>query len=133
MEAVTGAGIAEMFKGLSWGACNPVCGFSSQNSGFGGAAFGQTNIDAGLAAVSAAEMTCPESTPPTATEIAFYGGGVRTAANIYTRESTHYGYLYRHFTKEIRSELEPNWFRTTYADGVNAENRRAQLTMFYRC
>ncbi len=52
MEGVTGAGIADMFNGLSWGICNPVCGNSTSNSGFGGPAFGQTNIDAGLAAVS---------------------------------------------------------------------------------
>lgn len=52
MEGVTGAGIADMFNGLSWGVCNPVCGNSTSNSGFGGSAFGQTNIDAGLAAVS---------------------------------------------------------------------------------
>ena len=52
MEGVTGAGISDMFNGLSWGVCNPVCGSSTSNSGFGGAAFGQTNIDAGLAAVS---------------------------------------------------------------------------------
>ncbi len=52
MEGVTGAGIADMFNGLSWGVCNPVCGNSTSNSGFGGQAFGQTNIDAGLAAVS---------------------------------------------------------------------------------
>ena len=52
MEGVTGAGISDMFNGLSWGICNPVCGYSSSNNGFGGAAFGQTNIDGGLAAVS---------------------------------------------------------------------------------
>jgi hypothetical protein len=52
MEGVTGAGIADFFNGLSWGVCNPVCGFSSTNSGFGGPTFGQTNIDYGLAAVS---------------------------------------------------------------------------------
>ena len=52
MEGVTGAGISDMFNGLSWGVCNPVCGYSSTSSGFGGDAFGQTNIDAGLAAVS---------------------------------------------------------------------------------
>jgi hypothetical protein len=52
MEGVTGAGIADMFNGLSWGICNPVCGNSATSSGFGGAAFGQTNIDSGLAAVS---------------------------------------------------------------------------------
>jgi len=51
MEGVTGAGISDMFLGLSWGVCNPVCG-TATNSGFGGAAFGQTNIDGGLAAVS---------------------------------------------------------------------------------
>ena len=52
MEGVTGAGIADFFNGLSWGVCNPVCGFSATNSGFGGPTFGQTNIDYGLAAVS---------------------------------------------------------------------------------
>ena len=52
MEGVTGAGISDMFNGLSWGVCNPVCGYSSTSSGFGGDAFGQTNIDNGLAAVS---------------------------------------------------------------------------------
>jgi hypothetical protein len=52
MEGVTGAGIADFFNGLSWGICNPMCGNSATSSGFGGAAFGQTNIDAGLAAVS---------------------------------------------------------------------------------
>ena len=52
MEGVTGAGIADFFNGLSWGICNPVCGSSTSNSGFGGPAFGQTNIDAGLAAVN---------------------------------------------------------------------------------
>lgn len=52
MEGVTGAGISDMFNGLSWGVCNPVCGNSTSNSGFGGDAFGQTNIDGGLAAVN---------------------------------------------------------------------------------
>jgi hypothetical protein len=52
MEGVTGAGIADFFSGLSWGVCNPVCGFSLTSSGFGGPTFGQTNIDYGLAAVS---------------------------------------------------------------------------------
>ncbi|HSL02979.1 MAG TPA: hypothetical protein VK901_05515, partial [Nitrospiraceae bacterium] len=52
MEGVTGAGIADFFNGLSWGVCNPVCGFSATNSGFGGPTFGQTNIDYGLGAVS---------------------------------------------------------------------------------
>ena len=51
MEGVTGAGIADMFTGLSWGVCNPACG-TTTSSGFGGNAFGQTNIDGGLAAVS---------------------------------------------------------------------------------
>jgi hypothetical protein len=51
MEGVTGAGISDMFNGLSWGVCNPVCG-TAANTGFGGTAFGQTNIDSGLAAVS---------------------------------------------------------------------------------
>ena len=52
IEGVTGAGISDMFNGLSWGVCNPVCGNSTSNSGFGGDAFGQTNIDGGLAAVN---------------------------------------------------------------------------------
>lgn len=52
MEGATGAGISDFFTGLSFGVCNPVCGNSSTNSGFGGDAFGQTNIDSGLAAVS---------------------------------------------------------------------------------
>ena len=52
MEGVTGAGISDFFNGLSWGVCNPVCGSSATSSGFGGATFGQTNIDAGLAAVN---------------------------------------------------------------------------------
>jgi|GEM_PF-2601368 len=52
MEGVTGAGIADFFNGLSWGVCNPTCGFANTSSGFGGSTFGQTNIDNGLAAVS---------------------------------------------------------------------------------
>jgi len=52
MEGVTGAGIADFFNGLSWGVCNPTCGFAATSSGFGGSTFGQTNIDSGLAAVS---------------------------------------------------------------------------------
>jgi hypothetical protein len=51
MEGVTGAGIADFFNGLSWGVCSPVCG-NATGTGFGGNAFGQTNIDSGLAAVS---------------------------------------------------------------------------------
>jgi hypothetical protein len=51
-EGVTGTGISDFFTGLSWGVCNPVCGNSTTNSGFGGNAFGQTNIDAGLAAIT---------------------------------------------------------------------------------
>lgn len=166
MEGVTGAGISDMFNGLSWGICNPVCGNSATNSGFGGAAFGQTNIDAGLAAVSsqtgkfeairttsmmvhttyylpdegktwigggygtiyssnAAQMTCTVSA-------AFCGGATRTLQTIYNRESTYYGYVYHDFTQEIRLGLETNWVRTTYADGNNAENRRIQLSFFYR-
>ncbi len=52
MEGVTGAGIADFFNGLSWGVCNPTCGFANTSSGFGGSTFGQTNIDYGLGAVS---------------------------------------------------------------------------------
>jgi hypothetical protein len=166
MEGVTGAGIADFFNGLSWGICSPVCGNSATNSGFGGAAFGQTNIDAGLAAVSsqtgkfeairttsmmvhttyylpddgktwigggygtiyssnAAQMTCTVSAT-------FCGGAVRTSNTIYNRESTYYGYVYHDFTQEIRLGLETNWVRTTYADNAQAENRRIQLSFFYR-
>lgn len=165
MEGVTGAGIADFFNGLSWGVCNSVCG-TSTNSGFGGTAFGQTNIDGGLGAVSsqtgkfeairttsmmvhgtyylpddgktwigggygtiyssnANQMTCTVSA-------AFCGGATRTLQNIYTRESTYYGYLFHDFTREIRLGLETNWVRTTYADGANAENRRIQLSLFWR-
>ena len=51
MEGVTGAGIADFFNGLSWGVCSATCG-NATSSNFGGSTFGQTNIDAGLAAVS---------------------------------------------------------------------------------
>lgn len=51
MEGVTGAGIADFLNRLSWGVCSPVCG-NATGTGFGGNAFGQTNIDSGLAAVS---------------------------------------------------------------------------------
>jgi len=166
MEGVTGAGIADFFNGLSWGVCNPVCGFSATNSGFGGPTFGQTNIDYGLAAVSsrtgtfeairttsmmvhgtyylpddgktwvgggygtvyssnAAQMTCT-------TSAAACGGATRTLNSIYDRESTYYGYLYHDFTQEIRAGLETNWTRTSYADGSNAENRRVQLSLYWR-
>ena len=166
MEGVTGAGIADFFNGLSWGVCNPVCGNSSTNSGFGGTAFGQTNIDAGLGAVSsqtgkfeaisttsmmvhatyylpddgrtwigggygtvyssnAGEMTCLVSA-------AFCGGAVRTPQSIYTRESTYYGSAFHDFTPQIRMAFEANWVRTTYADDVHAENRRIQVSFFYR-
>ena len=165
MEGVTGAGIADFFTGLSWGVCNSVCG-TSTNGGFGGSAFGQTNIDGGLGAVSsrtgtfeairttsmmvhgtyylpddgqtwmgggygtiyssnAAEMTCTVS----ATSC---GGALRTAQSIYIRDSTYYGYIFHDFTNEIRAGLETNWVRTTYADGAHAENRRIQLSFFYR-
>jgi hypothetical protein len=165
MEGVTGAGIADFFNGLSWGICSPVCGNAS-NTGFGGAAFGQTNIDAGLASVNsqtgkfeairttsmmahttyylpddgktwigggygtiyssnAAQMTCTVSAT-------FCGGAVRTSNTIYNRESTYYGYVYHDFTQEIRLGLETNWVRTTYADNAQAENRRIQLSFFFR-
>jgi hypothetical protein len=165
MEGVTGAGIADFFNGLSWGVCNPACGTTS-SSGFGGATFGQTNIDAGLAAVNsqtgqfqairttsmmvhstyylpddgktwigggygtiystnAAQMTCTVSASAC-------GGAVRTSNSIYVRDSTYYGYLFHDFTQEIRLGLETIFVRTTYADGANAENRRIQLSFFYR-
>ena len=165
MESVTGAGIADFFNGLSWGVCSTVCG-TATSSGFGGAAFGQTNIDGGLAAVSsrtgkfeairttsmmvhgtyflpddgktwigggygtiyssnASEMTCAGSA-------ASCGGAVRTPQSIYTRDATYYAQLWHDFTPEIRAGLETIWVRTTYADGVNAENRRVQLSFFWR-
>jgi hypothetical protein len=166
MEGVTGAGIADFFNGLSWGVCSPVCG-ATTGTGFGGAAFGQTNIDAGLAAVSsqtgkfeairttsmmvhgtyflpnngktwvgggygtiyssnANQMTCTGG-------LASCGGTVdRTLQNIYTRDSTYYAQLWHDFTPEIRAGLETIWVRTTYADGSNAENRRIQLSFFWR-
>lgn len=165
MEGVMGAGIADFFNQLSWGVCNPTCG-STTSSGFGGTAFGQTNIDGGLAAVSsqtgtfeairttsmmvhgtyylpddaktwvgggygtiyssnAAEMTCT-------TSASACGGSVRTPQSIYIRDATYYGHLYHDFTREIRAGLETMWVRTTYADGAHAENRRVQLTFFWR-
>ena len=166
IEGVSGAGIADFFNGLSWGICNPVCGNSAASSGFGGAAFGQTNLDAGLGAVSsqtgkfeairttsmmvhgtyylpdngktwigggygtiyssnASEMTCSISA-------AFCGGAVRSASSIYIRDSTYYANLFHDFTAQIRTALETNYIRTTYADGAHAENRRIQVTFFYR-
>jgi hypothetical protein len=166
VEGVTGAGIADFFNGLSWGICNPVCGNQPSNSGFGGTAFGQTNIDAGLAAVSsrtgafeairttslmahlsyylpndgrtwvgtgygtiyssnAADMTCT-------TSVSFCGGSLRTTTTIYTRNSTYDVYLFHDFTEEIRVGFMTNWVRTTYADGAHAENRRVQISFFYR-
>jgi hypothetical protein len=168
MEGVTGAGIADFFNGLSWGVCNPLCG-TATSSGFGGNAFGQTNIDSGLAAVSnqtgkfqairtvsmmvhgtyyfpdngktwvgggygtvyssnAAQMTCGTI----AGDASSCGGAIRTLHSIYNRESTYYGYLYHDFTQEIRMGLETNFTRTSYADGSNAENRRAMISFYYR-
>jgi len=165
MEGVTGAGIADFFNGLSWGVCSPVCG-AATNTGFGGPAFGQTNIDAGLAAVSsrsgkfeairttsmmvhgsyflpnagktwvgggygtiyssnANQMTC-------AGGAVACGGVDRTLQSIYTRDSTYYAQLWHDFTPEIRAGLETIWVRTTYADGANFENRRVQLSFFWR-
>jgi hypothetical protein len=166
MEGVTGAGIADFFNGLSWGVCSSVCGNSPTNSGFGGAAFGQTNIDAGLAAVNgrtgkfeairttsmmvhgtyflpndgktwigggygtiysanAGDMTCSVSA-------AVCGGAVRTPQGIYTRDATYYAQLWHDFTPEIRAGLETIWVRTTYADAAHFENRRVQLSFFWR-
>jgi len=166
LEGVSGAGIADFFNGLSWGVCSPVCGNSPSSSGFGGAAFGQTNIDAGLGAVSsqtgkfeairttsmmvhatyylpdegktwigggygtiyssnANEMTCSVGA-------SFCGGATRTASSIYTRDSTYYANVFHDFTDQIRAALETNFIRTTYADGAQAENRRIQITFFYR-
>lgn len=165
-EGVTGEGISDFFTGLSWGVCSPVCGNSTTSSGFGGNAFGQTNIDPGLAAVSsrtgrftavrtrslmihgtyyfpddgrtwigagygtiwssnAGEMTCTISAEAC-------GGAVRTAASLYNRDTTWYGYLYHDFTQEIRAGLETNWVETKYADGEHATNRRIQASFFYR-
>jgi hypothetical protein len=143
-----------------------VCGNSPTNSGFGGAAFGPTNIDAGLAAVNgrtgkfeairttsmmvhgtyflpndgktwigggygtiysanAGDMTCSVSA-------AVCGGAVRTPQGIYTRDATYYAQLWHDFTPEIRAGLETIWVRTTYADAAHFENRRVQLSFFWR-
>ncbi len=150
---------------MSWGVCSPVCG-NATNSGFGGNAFGQTNIDSGLAAVSsqtgtfeairttsmmlygtyflpdngktwvgggygtiyssnANQMTCT-------VDATSCGGAVRTAHSIYNRDSTYYAQLFHDFTPEIRAGFETIWVRTTYADGSDAENRRVQLSLFWR-
>jgi hypothetical protein len=173
MEGVTGAGIADFFNGLSWGVCNPVCGNSATNSGFGGSTFGQTNIDNGLAAVSsqtgtfeairttsmmvhstyylpdngktwigggygtiyssnAGQMTCAGTVTTGTTLGGSCGGAVRTSNSIYVRDSTYYAHVYHDFTQEIRLGLEAIWARTSYADGSNAENRRVQLSFFWR-
>jgi hypothetical protein len=173
MEGVTGAGIADFFNGLSWGVCDPVCGNSATNSGFGGATFGQTNIDSGLAAVSsqtgkfeairttsmmvhstyylpdngktwvgggygtiyssnANQMMCAGTGGTSALQAASCGGAVRTSQSIYVRDSTYYAHVFHDFTQEIRMGLETIWARTTYADGSNAENRRIQLSFFWR-
>ena len=172
MEGVTGAGIADFFNALSWGVCSTTCG-NAANSGFGGAAFGQTNIDAGLAAVSsqtgkfeairttsmmlhgtyflpddgktwigggygtiyssnAGQMTCAGTGATAAAQASSCGGAVRTSQSIYTRDSTYYAQLFHDFTPEIRAGLQTTWVRTTYADGSNAENRRIQLSLFWR-
>jgi len=60
------------------------------------------------------------------------GGATRSLNSIYDRESTYYGYVYHDFTQEIRAGLETNYTRTGYADGSNAENRRVQLTLYWR-
>jgi hypothetical protein len=60
------------------------------------------------------------------------GGAVRTSQSIYVRDSTYYAQLWHDFTPEIRAGLETIWVRTTYADGSNAENRRIQLSFFWR-
>jgi len=44
----------------------------------------------------------------------------------------YYAYIFHDFTPEIRAALTTNFMRTTYADGVNAENHRVQMTFFYR-
>jgi hypothetical protein len=60
------------------------------------------------------------------------GGATRSLSSIYDRESTYYGYVYHDFTQEIRAGLETNYTRTGYADGSNAENRRVQLSLYWR-
>jgi hypothetical protein len=89
---------------------------------------GKTWIGGGYGTIyssNAAQMTCTVSAT-------FCGGAVRTSNTIYNRESTYYGYVYHDFTQEIRLGLETNWVRTTYADNAQAENRRIQLSFFYR-
>ncbi len=92
---------------------------------------GKTWIGGGYGTVyssNAAQMTCTGA----GTTAAFCGGATRTLSSIYDRESTYYGYLYHDFTQEIRAGLETNWTRTSYADGSNAENRRVQLSLYWR-
>ncbi len=90
---------------------------------------GKTWVGGGYGTVysssNAAQMTCT-------TRATACGGATRTLNSIYDRESTYYGYLYHDFTQEIRAGLETNWTRTSYADGSNAENRRIQLSLFWR-
>ena len=77
-------------------------------------------------------MTCAGTGATPAALAASCGGAVRTPQSIYVRDSTYYAYVFHDFTQEIRAALTTNFVRTTYADGVNAENHRVQLTFFYR-
>jgi hypothetical protein len=88
---------------------------------------GKTWIGGGYGTIyssNANQMTCAST--------ATCGGAVRTANSIYTRDSTYYAQLWHDFTPEIRAGLETIWVRTSYADGSNAENRRVQLSFFWR-
>ena len=96
---------------------------------------GKTWIGGGYGTIyssNAGQMTCAGTTTTGTTAAGSCGGAVRTSNSIYVRDSTYYGHLYHDFTPEIRAGLETIWARTTYADGSNAENRRVQLSFFWR-
>jgi hypothetical protein len=95
---------------------------------------GKTWVGGGYGTVyssNANQMTCGLAGAPAAVASSC-GGAVRTLNSIYDRESTYYGYLYHDFTQEIRAGLETNFTRTSYADRSNAENRRIQLSLYWR-
>ena len=63
---------------------------------------------------------------------AFCGGALRTASNLYVRDSTAYGFVYHDFTPELRAGFETSWVQTKWADGDHASNKRIQASLFYR-
>ena len=97
---------------------------------------GKTWIGGGYGTIyssNANQMTCGTGIGLNATLTATQcGGATRSLSSIYDRESTYYGYLYHDFTQEIRAGLETNYTRTSYADRSNAENRRVQLSLYWR-